>query len=98
LTGVDPPIKGSDERADVEVHREAMKTAIEAVGHSRPEKAGMYMSTYAAMDKLKAPVVGIDDVRRALQETGGDKKAAAGKLGISRQRLYRILEADDKKS
>jgi hypothetical protein len=31
------------------------------------------------MDKLKAPVVRIDDVRRALDETGGDKKAAAGK-------------------
>jgi transcriptional regulator with PAS, ATPase and Fis domain len=58
----------------------------------------MYISTYAAMDKLKAPVVGIDDMRRALEETGGDKKAAAGKLGISRQCLYRILEAEDKKS
>lgn len=98
LTGVDAPIKGGGDRADIEVHRIAMKAAIEAVGHSRPEKTGMYMSTYAAMDKLKAPVVGIDDVRRALQETGGDKKAAAGKLGISRQRLYRILEAADKTS
>ncbi|CAB3801181.1 hypothetical protein [Pararobbsia alpina] len=96
LTGVDAPIKGSADRADIEVHCEAMKTAIEAVGHSRPEKTGMYMSTHAAMDKLKAPVVGIGDVRRALEETG-DKKAAAGKLGISRQRLYRILEAEDKK-
>ena len=45
------------------------------------------------MDKLKAPVVGIEDVRRALEESGGDKKAAVAKLGISRQRLYRILEA-----
>jgi hypothetical protein len=34
-------------RADFEVHREAMKTAIEAVGHSRPKKTGMYMSTFA---------------------------------------------------
>jgi transcriptional regulator with PAS, ATPase and Fis domain len=57
----------------------------------------MYMSTYGAMDKLKAPVVGIDDVRRALEETGGDKKAAAGRLGISRQGLYRILDAENKK-
>jgi DNA-binding NtrC family response regulator len=40
-------------------------------------------------------VVGIDDVRRALEETRGEKKAAAGKLGISRQRLYRFLEAAD---
>jgi integrase len=96
LTGVDAPIKGSNDRADIEVHRAAMKTAIEAVGHSRPEKTGMYMSTYAAMDRLKAPVFGIDDVRRALEETGGDKKAAAGKLGISRQRLYRILEANER--
>jgi integrase len=93
LTGFDAPIKGRDERADIETHREAMKAAIEAAGHSKPEKTGMYISTYAAMDKLKAPVVGIDDVRRALEESGGEKKAAAAKLGISRQRLYRILEA-----
>jgi integrase len=98
LTGVDAPIKGGADRAEVEAHREAMKTAIEAVGHSKPEKTGMYISTYAAMDRLKAPVVGIDDVRLALDETGGDKKAAAGKLGISRQRLYRILEAESKKA
>jgi hypothetical protein len=38
LTGVDAPIKGGELRADFEVHREAMKTAIEAVGHARPEK------------------------------------------------------------
>jgi integrase len=98
LTGVNAPIKGGDDRADIEVHREAMRTAIEAVGHSRPEKTGMYMSTYAAMEKLKAPVVTIGDVHRALKDTGGDKKAAAGKLGISRQRLYRILEAASARS
>jgi integrase len=67
LTGFDAPIKGSDDRPDIETHREAMKEAIEAVGHSKPSKTGMYLSTYAAMDKLKAPVVKIDDVRRALQ-------------------------------
>jgi len=93
LTGFDAPIKGGDERPDIEAHRAAMKVAIEAVGHSAPKKAGMYISTYASMDRLKAPVVGIEDVRRALAETGGDKKAAAGKLGISRQKLYRALEA-----
>jgi integrase len=93
LTGYDAPIKGGDERPDIETHRKAMKVAIEAVGHSRPEKTGMYISTHAAMDKLKAPVVEIDDVRRALAEFGGEKKAAAAKLGISRQRLYRIMEA-----
>ncbi len=93
LTGFDAPIKGGDERPDIEVHRAAMKVAIEAAGHSKPSKTGMYISTYTAMDKLKAPVVEIDDVRLALDETGGDKKAAAVKLGISRQRLYRILDA-----
>jgi len=93
LTGFDAPIKGSDERPDIETHREAMKVAIEAVGHSKPSKTGMYLSTDAAMNKLKAPVVGIDDVRRALEDAGGEKKAAAEKLGISRQRLYRILVA-----
>jgi integrase len=97
LTGVDAPIKGSDERADIEAHREAMRVVIEGAGHSKPEKTGMYISTYAAMDKLKAPVVGIDDVRRALEEAGGEKKSAAGRLGISRQRLYRILEAESRK-
>lgn len=94
LTGFDAPIKGAAERPDIETHKAEMKEAIEAVGHSKPSKTGMYISTYAAMDKLKAPVVGIDDVRRALEETGGDKSAAAGKLGITRQRLYRILAKD----
>jgi integrase len=98
LTGCDAPIKGSDEQPDIETHRKALKAAIEAVGHSMPKKTGMYMSTRATMARLKAPAVGIDDVRRALEETGGDKKAAAAKLGISRQRLYRILEAEEKKA
>jgi integrase len=93
LTGFDAPIKGSDDRPDIEVHRAAMKEAIEAAGHSMPSKTGMYMSTYAAMDKLKAPVVTFADVERALAETNGNKKEAAAKLGISRQRLYRILGA-----
>jgi len=93
LTGFDAPIKGGDERADIERHREAMKEAIEAAGHSKPEKTGMYISTFNAMDKLKAPVIGIDDVRRALEESGGNKKAAAENLGVSRQNLYRVLAA-----
>jgi integrase len=93
LTQFDAPIKGGDEHPDIETHREALKLAVEAAGHSKPSKSGMYLSTTAAMNKLRAPDVAIGDVRRALEESGGDKKAAAHALGISRQRVYRLLVA-----
>lgn len=93
LTGVPAPIKGGDERPTIEAHKAAMREAVEAAGHSLPSKTGMYNSTWAALDKLKAPVVSIEDVRRTIGETGGNKKEAAARLGIARTRLYRILES-----
>jgi integrase len=91
LTGSDAPIKGSDEKADIETHKSKLREAVEALGHSKPDKIGMYISTPAAMAKLKAPVVTLDDVHRAIDATGGNKKAAAASLGISRQSVYRML-------
>ncbi|CAE6967346.1 integrase domain-containing protein [Paraburkholderia domus] len=93
LSGRPAPIKGSEERADRATHDATLRVMIEEVGHSKPEKSGMYISTPAAMARLKAPVITIVDVRRALEETGGNKKEAAARLGIARTRLYRILES-----
>ncbi|MGB8421378.1 integrase domain-containing protein [Paraburkholderia sp.] len=93
LSGSPAPIKGSEERPDRATHDATLRVIIEEVGHSKPEKSGMYISTPAAMAKLRAPVVTIEDVRRTLEKTGGEKKAAAAKLGISRQKVYRILES-----
>lgn len=94
LTGHDAPIKGSEDRPDHATHVAAMKQTIEAVGHSRIDKAGAYMSTPAAMAKRNTKSVGISDAKRAVEESGGDKTAAAEKLGISRTRLYRLLGAE----
>lgn len=92
LTGNDAPIKGGDERPAIEEHKAAMREVIEAAGHSMPNKSGMYLSSWTAMDQLKAPVVTFEDVHRAIGETGGNKKEAAARLGIARTKLYRILE------
>jgi integrase len=94
LTGYEAPIKGGNARPSKDVHIAAMKAAIEAVGHSRVSKTGAYMSTFPTMDRLKTPVVGIDEVLAALDKTHGDKKAAAALLGITRAKLYRIRDAN----
>ena len=59
--------------------------------------AGGSVPTPAAPEGKAAEPAALEDVQRehiysVLASTGGNKKAAAGKLGISRRKLYRYLE------
>jgi integrase len=93
VSGVPAPVKGSDERPDVERHKEAMRQVVEAAGHSRRTKANAYLSTFAMQDRKKRDAVSADQVRAALERANGNKTHAAAALGISRQALYRVLGA-----
>ena len=52
LTGHEPPVR-SLQVIDSDVHKACLKTLIEAVGHSDIRKAGAYLSTPRAMQKLQ---------------------------------------------
>ncbi|MFP3708491.1 integrase domain-containing protein [Paraburkholderia sp. SIMBA_009] len=91
--GVAAPVKRAGERPDPELHAQAMRRVVEAAGHSRPTKANAYISTFARQERLAKPNPTIDAVRSALEAAGGNKSHAAAALGISRQALYRLLDA-----
>ena len=52
LTGHEPPVR-SLQVIDPDAHKACLKTLIEAVGHSDIRKAGAYLSTPRAMQKLQ---------------------------------------------
>ncbi|WP_434667730.1 integrase domain-containing protein [Paraburkholderia sp. A3BS-1L] len=93
VSGVPAPIKLADTRPDPELHKEAMRRVVEAAGHSRVTKANAYLSTFARQERLAKPSPTIDEAAKALEAAGGNKTHAAAALGISRQALYRLLEA-----
>ncbi|MFM0144985.1 integrase domain-containing protein [Paraburkholderia sp. RL18-085-BIA-A] len=93
LTGVPAAIKGSVDRVDREVHAEAMQQIVEAAGHSRRTKANAYLSTHNALAAKKKRTLTREMAERAIEDAKGVKSQAAVALGISRQALYRLLDA-----
>ncbi|QGZ66993.1 integrase domain-containing protein [Paraburkholderia acidisoli] len=91
--GVAAPVKGAGERPEREQHAQAIRRVVEAAGHSRPTKANAYISTFARQERLAKPTLSLDDAMAALDAARGNKTHAAAALGISRQALYRLLEA-----
>jgi len=91
LTGVAAPIKRTGERADSEIHKEAMQRVVEAAGHSRATKANAYLSTHATQQAKVVNAVSREQAQQAILDAKGVKSYAAASLGISRQALYRIL-------
>jgi integrase len=94
LTGVPAPVKGTGERADIKSHRDAMLQVVAAAGHSRRRKANAYLGSYNAVAQQKSAAISLEQAQAAVVSAGGEKKAAAKLLGISRQSLYRILERE----
>jgi integrase len=93
LSGVPAPIKRSGERVDADLHAEAMQRVVEAAGHSRRTKANAYLSTHNALAAGKRRTLTREMAEQAVEEAKGIKSHAAAALGISRQTLYRLLEA-----
>ncbi|SAK98666.1 Fis family transcriptional regulator [Caballeronia glebae] len=91
LTGVPAPVKVTGEKADIKLHREALKQVVEAAGHSRPSKANAYIASFNSLAQQKSAEISVEEALSAVAAAGGNKKAAATVLGISRQALYRIL-------
>jgi integrase len=92
LTGVAPPVKGTGQKVDIKSHREAMRQVVQAAGHSRPDKANAYLARYNDVAQQKSAAITVEQAQAAIATAGGEKKAAAILLGISRQALYRILD------
>jgi len=87
-------VKGGGNVQDVQAHREAMRKVVEAAGHSRATKANAYLSTYSTQLSLKRPAPTTAGVKAALERANGNKAEAARQLGISRAKLYRLLEVN----
>ena len=87
VTGEFSAIQGGTKPLDA-LHREGMKRVVEAAGHSRESKSNAYLGKHAPARRQPPSR---EEVRAALDSCGQEKKAAAAKLGISRQALYRIL-------
>ncbi|CAN7719242.1 integrase domain-containing protein [Paraburkholderia hospita] len=90
-TGVPAPIKRAETRPDPRLHEEAMRRVVEAAGHSRLNKSGAYLSTFAMQDRMQKRLPTVEETQSALTAAAGNKSHAAKALGISRQALYRIL-------
>ncbi|GMG95137.1 Fis family transcriptional regulator [Cupriavidus sp. SHE] len=86
-------VKGGGKIVDLDAHREAMRKVVEAAGHSRATKANAYLSTYSTQLSIGRPAPTLTDVDAAIAAADGNKVAAARALGISRAKLYRIIEA-----
>nr|WP_315595581.1 helix-turn-helix domain-containing protein [uncultured Cupriavidus sp.] len=97
LAGTPAPVKGGLP-ADLEAHRQAIQAVVLAAGHSRASKSGAYLSTFVAMARENRPTVTWHMVEAALRKHDGNKARAAAELGISRQSLYRRIEAADSMS
>ncbi|MFM0007364.1 integrase domain-containing protein [Paraburkholderia dipogonis] len=93
LTGVPAPVKQPSERVDRDLHRDAMQRIVEAAGHSRRTKANAYLSTHNALAAKKKRTLTREMAERAIEDAKGVKSQAAVALGISRQALYRLLDA-----
>jgi len=61
-----------------------------ALSPSFPDRASLLVSLFSPRDSTEDPAAG--DIVRALRETGGNRAAAARKLGISRSTLWRKLK------
>jgi len=85
-------VKGGGKVKDAAAHREAMRKVVEAAGHSRATKANAYLSTYSTQCAQGSPEPTVADIEAAIAQKGGNKAAAAKALGISRAKLYRVLE------
>lgn len=94
VAGVAAPVKRQDGRPDPERHAQAIRRVVEAAGHSRVTKANAYLSTFAKQERLAKPNPTAGQARAALEAAGRNKTHAAAALGISRQALYRLLDAD----
>ncbi|BFG80932.1 integrase domain-containing protein [Paraburkholderia terrae] len=90
-TGVPAAIKRAGARPDPQLHEEAMRRVVEAAGHSRLNKSGAYLSTFAMQDRMQKRLPTVEETQSALTAAAGNKSHAAKALGISRQALYRIL-------
>lgn len=90
-SGQDAAVKGGGKITDIEAHRDAMLKVVEAAGHSRATKANAYLSTYATQQKMGMPEPTLAEVNAAIALEGGNRAAAARRLGISRAKLYRLL-------
>lgn len=91
VTGVPAPIKRPDHKPDPQLHQLAMEKIVAAAGHGLATKASAYISSFAAIRRIDAPVVSCEQALVALAAAKGNKSHAAKSLGISRQALYRVL-------
>ena len=62
-------------------------------GHSRAPASGATAATAAQQPPEAAPELDRRTVEQALQQVGGNRSAAAKRLGVSRRALYRRLDA-----
>ncbi|MBC8640741.1 integrase domain-containing protein [Caballeronia sp. EK] len=95
VTGVPAPVKGGGQKADLKLHREALKQVVEAAGHSRPSKANAYIASYNSLAQQRSAAISFEQATAAVEAAGGNKTVAAAAVGISRQALYRILARNE---
>jgi two-component system response regulator AtoC len=68
------------------------REVLAALGGARPAPAAASMAETPDTGEI-APEVDRCAIEQALQQVGGNRSAAARKLGISRRALYRRLDA-----
>jgi DNA-binding NtrC family response regulator len=80
---------------DFITERELAVSMPEVVSGSAPAPGGQAAAAQPHEDKDLLATVERDHIQRALVRAGGNKKAAAKMLGLSRRALYRRLERLD---